>query len=251
MRIEINAPLGGQVDAWSDFNADCDWTDPGEQIMTNLAVSPGVFVYPVAMPAGAAVGTNTYARFRISTAGGVPYDGPAPDGEVEDYRTDLLCAPPQLTCPSGVSVLASNRIGAVVQFTVTVVSRCGPVPTVECTPPPGSLFPVGTTVVTCTATDFTGNRSTCEFPVSVRELEITQRGTIPQVRWEVGDAVLEQADAVTGPWTEVPGATNPYPVVNLQAGKFYRLRFVRYGPSCKQGSLPRRVETPPSSGNER
>ena len=40
------------------------------------------------VPAGAESAT-TYARFRISSAGGLSFDGPADDGEVEDYLVSL------------------------------------------------------------------------------------------------------------------------------------------------------------------
>ena len=43
-----------------------------------------------------------------------------------------------------------------------------PLPSVVCSPPSGSFFPRGTTLVTCTATDAAGNQATCEFPVTVR-----------------------------------------------------------------------------------
>ena len=42
------------------------------------------------------------------------------------------------------------------------------VPVVLWTPASGSFFSSGTTLVTCTATDATGNPSSCEFPVTVR-----------------------------------------------------------------------------------
>ena len=42
-----------------------------------------------------------------------------------------------------------------------------PAPTVVCNPPSGSAFPVGTTQVTCTATDSSGNSSTCTFNITV------------------------------------------------------------------------------------
>jgi len=32
---------------------------------------------------------STYVRFRLSSAGGLSFDGPALDGEVEDYRVNL------------------------------------------------------------------------------------------------------------------------------------------------------------------
>jgi len=40
---------------------------------------------------------------------------------------------------------------------------------VVCDPPSGSFFPVGTTTVTCTATDECGNESTCTFDVTITD----------------------------------------------------------------------------------
>jgi hypothetical protein len=37
-----------------------------------------------------------------------------------------------------------------------------------CSPPPGSTFPIGTTTVTCTATDASGNGSSASFTVHVK-----------------------------------------------------------------------------------
>jgi hypothetical protein len=49
----------------------------------------------------------------------------------------------------------------------TVVDNCDPGPLVACVPPSGSTFPEGTTTVTCTATDSSGNVGTCTFTVTV------------------------------------------------------------------------------------
>ena len=40
--------------------------------------------------------------------------------------------------------------------------------------------------------------------------------------WD-GGAMLLQADAVTGPWNPVPGATSPYTVTADKAAQFYRV----------------------------
>jgi hypothetical protein len=48
----------------------------------------------------------------------------------------------------------------------TVIDNC-PGARVTCTPPSGSSFPVGTTNVTCTATDAKGVQATCGFTVTV------------------------------------------------------------------------------------
>ena len=51
---------------------------------------------------------------------------------------------------------------------VSAVDAEDPTPSLVCVPPSGSLFPPGATTVTCIATDFAGNQSTCRFEVNVR-----------------------------------------------------------------------------------
>jgi hypothetical protein len=77
--------------------------------------------------------------------------------------------PPTLTCPSSLAVVdrVANGPGEIVTFSVTASDDQDPAPTILCSPPSGSLFPHGTTFVTCTATDASGNVATCEFPVAV------------------------------------------------------------------------------------
>jgi hypothetical protein len=63
---------------------------------------------------------------------------------------------------------AGSCTGAVVTFAApTAVDNCDPAPSVVCVPASGSTFPVGTTVVTCTATDACGNESFSTFDVTV------------------------------------------------------------------------------------
>ena len=42
-------------------------------------------------------------------------------------------------------------------------------PTTDCNPPSGSVFPLGDTIVTCTATDGAGNIGTAMFTITVRD----------------------------------------------------------------------------------
>jgi len=75
-----------RLDAWIDLNQDGDWADTGEQIFANrdLGTANGAQTLSFTLPAGAGVG-DTYARFRLSTTGGLNPTGIAQDGEVEDY----------------------------------------------------------------------------------------------------------------------------------------------------------------------
>ncbi len=74
---------------------------------------------------------------------------------------------PTISCPSNVTV--STPIGsctAVVNYIVTATDNC-PGVTVVTVPASGSTLPLGTTMVTSTATDAAGNTSTCSFTVTV------------------------------------------------------------------------------------
>jgi GEVED domain/Calx-beta domain len=84
-----------RLDAWVDFNQDGDWDDTGEQIFTNvdLGTTNGIQTLNFVVPqdAGSNVLTGiTFARFRLSTTGGLLPTGAAADGEVEDLPITLL-----------------------------------------------------------------------------------------------------------------------------------------------------------------
>ncbi len=75
--------------------------------------------------------------------------------------------PPVITCPTNRTVTTSNPLGAPLSLNVETDDDWDAVPTVACVPPLTSVFPIGVTMVTCTATDDCGNRSQCNFKVTV------------------------------------------------------------------------------------
>lgn len=76
--------------------------------------------------------------------------------------------PPAITCPGNLSITACSASGAVVTYAApTATDNSDPNVAVTCSPVSGTLFPVGTTTVTCTATDDCTNRTTCTFLVRV------------------------------------------------------------------------------------
>ena len=87
--ITVTASAAGRLDAWIDFNGDDDWSDPADQIFVSQEVAAGDNELTFSVPADGSHGYS-YARFRFSTTGGLSYDGPASDGEVEDYRVVVL-----------------------------------------------------------------------------------------------------------------------------------------------------------------
>ncbi len=83
--VTVNASAVGKLDAWVDFNRDGDFTDPGEKAINNLALVAGANPVSLAVPCTATVTAQTFARFRLSTVGGIAANDVAADGEVEDY----------------------------------------------------------------------------------------------------------------------------------------------------------------------
>lgn len=82
----------------------------------------------------------------------------------------FVSTPPVIVCPTPVNLdNEPGKCSAVANYMPTVSADC-PV-TATCTPPSGTTFPVGTTTVTCKATDQLGNTATCTFTVTVKDVE--------------------------------------------------------------------------------
>jgi hypothetical protein len=76
---------------------------------------------------------------------------------------------PTITCPGNITKPCDpGACGAVVTWSVSASGD--PAPTVTCNPASGTLFPVGTTLVTCTATNDSGTDS-CSFTVTVNDAQ--------------------------------------------------------------------------------
>lgn len=83
----------GVLNAWFDWNADGDFNDAGEQMVSDQAVAVGTVNLNIAVPAGAIIGP-TFARFRVCTSSATtaPLDNcnrpvsTVQSGEDEDYQ---------------------------------------------------------------------------------------------------------------------------------------------------------------------
>ncbi len=87
-QLRVNVSAAAKLDAWIDFNRNGVF-DNTEQVFTSRPMVPGTSSLTVDVPAGATEG-RTYARFRLSTAGGLTPKGAAADGEIEDYSLQIL-----------------------------------------------------------------------------------------------------------------------------------------------------------------
>lgn len=75
-----------------------------------------------------------------------------------------------LTTPKNIIIAATGANGGTVSYTQPTATDEGATPTVTCTPPSGSPFPIGTTTVTCKASssDDTNSPVTTSFTVTVQ-----------------------------------------------------------------------------------
>ena len=74
---------------------------------------------------------------------------------------------PKILCPSPVSALSLTGQPVVVQYSAATATLGTPPVTISCVPPTGSSFAVGSSTVTCTATDSIRQTDTCTFAVTV------------------------------------------------------------------------------------
>jgi hypothetical protein len=79
--------------------------------------------------------------------------------------------PPVAICPDEITVGTDpGECQAVVDFTLDATDNCG-VASIVANPPPGSVFPAGTSSVQVVATDEAGLSDTCYFDVTVQDTE--------------------------------------------------------------------------------
>jgi Tol biopolymer transport system component len=97
------------------------------------------------------------------------------NGVIDVFRATITSGddvPPALTLPQWPIVVPADRLdGAVVTYEVTATDAVDPNPIVSCSPPSGSVFPIGDTTVTCTATDASGNVAKGSFSVHVQGVD--------------------------------------------------------------------------------
>lgn len=121
--ITVTASSIGKLDAWVDFDADGNWTDPGEQIFTNQTLSVGSNALSFPVPISANLG-DTFSRWRFSVAGGLSPTGPAADGEVEDYKLTIFAPPDLSTSTKDVDDTTVDPL-QVITYTITVKNNGG------------------------------------------------------------------------------------------------------------------------------
>jgi len=105
-----------------------------------------------------------------------------------------------ITCPTNMNVACAP----VVHYPAPQASTtCGTITNITCSPPSGSSFPVGPTIVTCTAYDSLGNSNSCTFTITV-----TADITPPTINCYCLEYSAHEALNVQGCHGVVPGLCN-------------------------------------------
>ena len=100
--------------------------------------------------------------------------------------------PPSITCPADIVATTDlDSCNAVVMWSMpTATDNCG-VASVSCDPMSGAIFPIGSSTVTCTAVDLSGNMETCEFMVTVNDGQIPFLACPPDITVFVPSGVMD------------------------------------------------------------
>ena len=115
---------------------------------------------------------------------------------------------------------------ALVDYADPKVTGGMPPYTVKCEPPSGSVFPVGTTIVTCTVTDADGQSTICRFTIKVddcdtpsivcpKDITTTASAGETSTVLEPGTATVTDNDpevVVVGVRSDGQALTDPYPL---------------------------------------
>ena len=115
-------------------------------------------------------------------------------GKASFGSTPADTTPPVMVLPASITVDATSPTGAVVSFVVSATDTVDPNPTVSCSHASGATLAIGSTVVSCTATDRAGNgRSGSSPAVTVRGAKDQLERLLEEVKTAPGPSPLQRA----------------------------------------------------------
>ena len=172
----ITVPANRTVEATSAAGAVVNYTvtamDAGDGVITPTTTRASGSVFPL--------GTTTVTVSAVDAAG---------NSSSASFQIRVVdTTPPVITLPTNLTIEATSSAGAVATFTVTAIDAVSGAITPTLSRASGSVFPLGTTTVTATATDAAGNWGSGTFQVTVRD-------TTPPVITVPANLTLEASSA--------------------------------------------------------
>ncbi len=177
----VTVPTGGAaVVAGTSFSPPSSWPADGVPCSSpaeTAAVPPAT----VTLTAPSAVGGPYEYVILFRATSPSPLAGISSLLEVRLRLSVGADEPPTLHLPEDLTVLTTDPAGAFIEFAVAAAdAEDDPGPSVTCSPPSGSWFPVGTTEVDCSTEDSAGHLVTGGFTVTVQyETPVTVRFEAP------------------------------------------------------------------------
>ncbi|PWU08968.1 MAG: hypothetical protein C5B50_28640, partial [Verrucomicrobia bacterium] len=195
MGLRTNPPTPVSVTCSSNINVAA--TSPAGAVVTYYSTASGGCSPPPALvcnpPSGSTfpVGTTTVTCQASDNCGG---------SAMCSFTVTVTNTPFVLTCSSNITTGATSCSGATVYYNSTVSGGCDPTPSVLCNPPSGSTFPIGTTTVTCQASDSCGGTTMCSFTVTVTNypIQLTCSSNIATFATSCGGATVYFTSTANG-----------------------------------------------------
>ena len=154
------------------------------------------------------------------------------EGSTGSFDVNVIdSTPPALSLPFDFTVVTTNPGGEAVSYSATASDLVEGSVAIACAPPSGWTFPIGTTAVSCTASDSKGNTTTGGFLLTLATSppdgnpDIVSEATGPdgaRVVFNTGDSDDEDGRPGSGSCSPAPGSTFPLgdTVVTCPSGNF-------------------------------
>jgi hypothetical protein len=158
--VEATGPDGATVGIGTNQGNSCSASDADPNVAFSYSGLPSGNIFPIGNTTVTCTATDTSGNSSSATFAVIVRDTTAPS----------------ITAPPPITVEATGPDGAAVQYGTNQGNSCSASDVASPNlafsysgPQSGSTFPIGTTFITCTATDASGNSSSATFAVIVRD----------------------------------------------------------------------------------
>ena len=182
---------------------------PGDSVVEATSTSGATFVYTVSASdvvngsvlASCVPASGSVFAIGVTTVNCTASDAAGNNGTASFAVKVADTAGPSISGPGDSTVEATSTRGAAFTYTASANDVVDGSVGVTCTPASASMFPIGSTLVSCTATDHLGNNGSTSFTVTVTD-------TVPPVVTVPGDATIEAVSATGATFSYVASASD-------------------------------------------